>query len=51
MVVVVQNTPSALMFDNFIQRELFTLEAPNFRTENYTRLKNTVIFTEFLEIY
>jgi hypothetical protein len=40
MVVVVQNTPSALIFDNFVQRKLFTLYAPNFRTENFTPVRS-----------
>jgi hypothetical protein len=36
MVVVVQITPSALKFGNFVQRKLFTFWTPNFETENYT---------------
>jgi hypothetical protein len=38
MVVVVQSTPSALKFGNFVQRELFTFGTPNFETEEYTPL-------------
>jgi hypothetical protein len=34
--VVVQSTPSALKFGNFVQRKLFTFWSPNFETENYT---------------
>jgi hypothetical protein len=38
MIVVVQSTPSALKFGNFVQRELFTFWTPNFETENYTQV-------------
>jgi hypothetical protein len=34
MIVVVQITPSALKFGNFVQRKLFTFLTPNFETEN-----------------
>jgi hypothetical protein len=40
MVAVVQSTPSALIFDNFTQRELFTFWTPNFETENYTPVRS-----------
>jgi hypothetical protein len=36
MVAVVQITPSALKFGNFVQRKLFTSRTLNFEIENYT---------------
>jgi hypothetical protein len=36
MIVVVQITPFALQFGNFVQRKLFTSRTLTFETENYT---------------
>jgi hypothetical protein len=36
MIVVVQITPPALKFGNFVQRKLFTFWTQNFEIENYT---------------
>jgi hypothetical protein len=40
MIVVVQITPSALKFGNFVQRKLFTSRTLNFETENYTPVRS-----------